>query len=130
MTQKPDWKAFEDRVRVIASYLWDCPARAEKVHGVRCDAVLKPKPDYWVLLEVSTSSKLQKLRTDLAKFAAVRPALMADGIYVECYFICVDQPSEELVKTAEGHHVEALSADEFEKKFVDYKKYHFRRSGE
>ena len=128
MTKQIDWKALEERVRTIASYIWNTQARAEEIHGVRCDAVLRPEPDQWILIEISKSTTLEKPRTDLAKFASVRPALMAEGVYAKCYFVCESTPSESLVRTAEGQRVTAISAGDLEKQFFDYRRYYFVRN--
>ena len=47
------WKNFEDRVRDIASMRWDCSATTETIAGVKCDCVLKPSAEEWVLVEIT-----------------------------------------------------------------------------
>ena len=81
------WEVLEERVRTIASYIWNASAEPEVVHGVKCDAVLKPDVDRWIVLEVTKSGTLDKLRTDLSKFAVIKPALIAEGIHTSCYFV-------------------------------------------
>ena len=128
MAKKKDWEALEERVRTISSYIWNCPALPEQINGVNFDAVLKPESDRWIIIEVTKSSTLEKLRTDLAKFASVRPYLMSEDIYAKCLFVCSQTPSAHLVETGKGHHVEVLSHEEMEKRFFDYSKYHHVRS--
>ncbi|NBC33785.1 MAG: hypothetical protein GVY13_14015 [Alphaproteobacteria bacterium] len=128
MAGERDWEALEKRVRTLSSLLWNCASNPEEINGVRCDAVLKPKSDYWVLIEVSLSKKLQKLREDVAKFGAVRPWLNSQNIYAECYFICAEEPTESVVKTGKGHNVNVLSLAQFERMFLDFDEYFFLRA--
>jgi hypothetical protein len=78
---KMKWQEFEKHVRTVASYKWDTHATPATINGVKVDCVLKLKDDYWVLVEITQDESLQKLRTDLAKFATVRPSLISQGIY-------------------------------------------------
>ena len=128
MPKKKTWEKLEERVRTIASYIWNCPARPEEINGVKCDAVLKPESDRWIILEVTESDTLDKLRTDLAKFASVRPYLIAQGVYSKCLFVCSNPPTDSLIETGKGHNVEVLSKDDLEKRFFEYARYHFTRA--
>ncbi len=128
MARKKDWEALEERVRKISSYIWNCPAHPERINGVSCYVVLKPESDQWIIIEVTKSSTLEKLRTDLAKFASVRPHLISKGIYAKCFFVCSQAPSEHLIETGRGQHVEVLSHEEMEQRFFDYPNYHYVRS--
>ena len=127
MSNESSWKSLEKRVREIASYIWNAPAEPEELHGVKVDAVLKLEDDRWVLVEVTENRSLEKLRNDLSKFAAVKPALMAQGIHASCYFVTRTPPTDSLVTTAKGHGVDALSASQLERRFFDYRKYQFAR---
>jgi hypothetical protein len=46
------WKAFEENVKLISSYIWNCNATKETIKGVNFDCVLKPNTDHWVLLRL------------------------------------------------------------------------------
>ena len=127
MSKEATWKALEERVRTIAEYIWNTPAKLEELHGVRFDAVLRPAPDRWILIEITESNTLPKLRTDVAKFAGVRLALLAEGIHATCHFVTRDPPSQSLVTTAKGQRVNALSVDQLERSFFDYNKYRYVR---
>ena len=128
MSKASSWKSLEKRVREVASYIWNTPAEPEEVHGVRVDAVLKMEVDRWVLIEVTESMTLAKLRSDLTKFAAIKPALLAEGIHATCYFVTRDTPTDSLVRTARGLNVTALSTAQLAKIFFDYEEYRFARS--
>lgn len=122
------WQDFEAHARTIASYIWDVPACTETINGVKCDCVLKHKSDYWVLVEITKEDVLGKLRTDLAKFASIRPYLHSQGIYAECFFVSENQLTDQLKETGRGQHVSVLSLNEFNKLFLDFQKYSFARA--
>lgn len=125
----PEWLVLEERVRTIASYIWNASVQPEEIHGVRCDAVLKLEVDRWVVIEVTKSVTLDKLRTDLSKFALIRPALNAEGIHVSCYFVTGEQPPPSIIESAKATNVTALSVGDLQKLFFDYEKYrHVRTS--
>ena len=125
----PEWQILEERVRTIASCIWNTSAQPEEIHGVRCDAVLKPEVDRWVVIEVTKSGTLDKLRTDLSKFAMIKPALNAEGIHASCYFVTPEQPSQSIIDSAKAANVKALSVGDLQKLFFDYEKYrHVRTS--
>ncbi|QRN99901.1 hypothetical protein JRI60_13140 [Archangium violaceum] len=123
-----DWDVLERQVRTLASFIWNRPADRELVAGVALDCVLKVEPDYWVCVEVTKSKTLQKLREDLAKFGIVRPALHAKGIALKSLFVTESDPSNDLKESAKALFVEALSREEFSKKFFDFASYRFVRT--
>ena len=128
MRDTPAWKKLESRVRTVAQFIWDCPAHSETIHGVRLDSILKLESDRWIILEVTTSNTLDKLRTDLTKLLTVRPALLSDEIHASCYFITEAEPSESIKSTASGNRIIALSVDQLEKQFIDYAAYQYVRN--
>jgi hypothetical protein len=118
------WQDLEGRVRELASYLWDAPAAPDTINGVKCDCVVRAKPDYWHIVEVSEENDLAKLRTDLAKFATVKPYLFSKNIYAECFFVCHELPSgSSLIESGRGQNVKVMCLDEFQSTFFDYQRY-------
>ena len=128
MSNKTLWEELEVRVRTLGSYIWNAPANSEEVHGVRCDAVIKLNPDRWILLEITKINSLEKLRTDLAKFAVLKPALQAEGIHSTCYFVTLNESKASLIQSAKPQGVTVLSVNQLEKMFFDYEQYHFVRN--
>ena len=129
MSEQINWQQLENHVRSIASYRWFRTARPETINGVKIDCVVKTEKDHWILVEVSKSSTLEKLRTDLAKFATVRPHLFSQNIFCRCYFVCESQPTDSLITAGEGQHVKVLSAEQFSKELIDHEVYgHARRA--
>lgn len=112
-----NWQDFEESVRQIASSHWSAPARAEEIAGVRCDAVIRVSPDEIIAIEITKEDNLGKLRTDLAKFASIRAALVPEGIVVRSFFVSAHEVSS-LRVTGRAQKVEVLSVKEFREKFV------------
>lgn len=123
-----NWKELEAHVRLIASCKWAAVANPEHINGVDVDCVVKPAPDHWALVEITKEHTLDKLRSDLAKFASVRLFLFGKNIYAECYFVCQDEPPPSLIETGAGMNVKVLSALGFERLFLDYQAYRHLRS--
>ena len=122
------WQDLEKKVRTIASYKWDSQSSPETINGVKVDCVLKIRPDYWTIIEITKEHTLSKLRNDLAKFASVKPLLLSKNIYAECFFITLDEPPSSLRDTGQGQNVEVLSVSGFEKLFFNFEQYHYGRS--
>lgn len=89
---------------------------------MRCDAVIRVREDYLVLIEVTKSKTLEKLRQDLAKHNAMRMALLAEQKFAECYFVTAEEESS-LVATGAGMRVEVLSLSAFSAKFTGSPQY-------
>jgi hypothetical protein len=122
-----DWKELENRVRELASNLWNRPAAPEHIAGVDLDCVLKLEAGHWILVEVSKSDTLEKLRTDLAKFSVVRPFLMSQGIASRCFFVTEHSPPPSLIETGYSSNVEVMSASDFSAQFFDFQSYRVER---
>ncbi len=122
-----DWSELEQKTRAIATLLWQRPAVAEEVAGVRLDCVLRLEPDYWVVVEVSKSDTLDKLRVDLAKLISVRTSLQAQQIATRCYFVCATGLHPSIRETAKASKVTAMSFAEFATQFFDFPTYYNAR---
>jgi hypothetical protein len=123
-----DWQELENKVRLIASYLWVCSAQPETINGVKIDCVCKPKANYWIVVEITKEKTLSKLRTDLAKLNNVRNYLFSQQIFSECYFLCEGEPRESLIQTGQGQNITVLSLDSFQKRLIDYSMYSYLRA--
>ena len=99
-----EWQELESIVRQVASFLWECEAKPEVINGVNIDCVCKIKTDYWITVEITQEKSLEKLRTDLAKFASIRPYLFSKNIYAECYFVTENKPNISLIETGKGQN--------------------------
>jgi len=122
-----EWKKLEKHVRDLASCHWASEANPETINGVRFDCVIKKRPDYWIIIEISMEETLDKLRTDIAKVAAVRPYLFSQSIYAECYFVC-NHPTEQMRVTGEGNSMQVMSVQELRGRLMGYDSYFNLRS--
>lgn len=111
------WQEVEVEVRKIAESVWSTKAEPERVTGVKCDAVLKPRKDYWILIEISKLDDLEKLREDIAKLSLIRTAQMSKGIYCECYFVTSGKHTS-LRESGEDVNVEVHDLTSFASKFI------------
>lgn len=116
------WQATEAEVRRIAESVWSVAGSPSAQAGVRCDIVLKHKPDYWVLIEVSKRDDLNKLRDDIAKLSTVRLALMAKQVFSECYFVTSGDHTS-LVETGNSLNVQVFDLSTFASKFIGARQY-------
>ena len=122
-----DWKDLEKHVRNLASCHWASEATTETINGVRFDCVIKKHSDYWIIIEISKEKTLEKLRTDMAKFAAVRSYLFSENIYPECYFVC-NHPTEQMKITGKGNNLNVMSVEELRGLLLGYDSYFNLRS--
>ena len=113
------WQDVEVEVRKIAESVWSVQAEPERVTGVKCDAILKPRKDYWILIEISKRDDLDKLREDIAKLALVRTSLLAKGIYCECYFVTSGSGGHtSLRESGDDLNIEVHDLTSFASKFI------------
>lgn len=120
------WQELEDKVRKIAESHWRTEANPETLAGVKCDAVLRPSQDELIAIEITRETSLAKLRSDLAKFATIKSALVPEGIVVRSYFVSEHEVSS-LRASGQAQKVQVLDIREFREKFVGKEAYEFQR---
>jgi energy-coupling factor transporter ATP-binding protein EcfA2 len=121
------WQELETIVRMIASALYDSEAVPKEVDGVKCDVVIEKEEDYIILIEISKENTLDKMRTDLAKFANLRQYYMHKNIHAKCIFICETELNPSIIETAKGSYVEAMSVHQFAERLFDFNNYLYLR---
>lgn len=121
------WQEFEKKVRLLSGFHWNCNAINETINGVKFDCVLKPKENYWIVVEVTEDETLAKVRTDIAKFSTCRQFLFSKNIYCEFFLVMRNDPSETMQTTGDGCFVKVLSYESFSKMFIDYNSYVYAR---
>ena len=117
------WKDLEKEIYSIASSRWNCIAASETIAGVKCDCVLKPSPDHWIVVEVTEENRLDKVREDIAKLRTVRGALFQKEIYCTCYFVMKGTPTDSMRSAGESQKIFVRSIEEFQNEFFDYGSY-------
>ena len=122
------WKTLEEKVRALASLKWGRPATAAMINNVHFDCVLEVTEKHHIIIEVSKSNTIGKLREDLAKFSSIDNYLWHKRIFCEYFFVSDNGLSDEFRGTAKGNNVTAYTLTEFETFVLDYNKYvHFRK---
>lgn len=121
------WQEFEKKVRILSGFIWNCNAVNETINGVKFDCVLKPKENYWIVVEVTEDETLAKVRTDIAKFSTCRQFLFSKNIFAEFFLVMRNNPTETMQTTGDGCFVKVLSNDSFSKLFLDYPSYVYAR---
>ncbi|MDO9254461.1 MAG: hypothetical protein Q7U54_03035 [Bacteroidales bacterium] len=122
------WKALENNVRTLAQFKWNCTAVKETINGVNFDCVLKPKPNNWIIVEITENETLDKVRTDISKCASTRFNLFSQNIFPEFYLVMPNEPSNSMQTTGQGDFVSVLSYDSFSNLFFDFNSYAHIRS--
>lgn len=121
------WQTFENKIRDIASYRWNCNATTETIAGVKCDCVLKPDIDQWIIIEITEESSIHKVRNDIIKLATIRLSLIQNGIFGKCYFVMKDKPTDSMRAAGDAQRVFVRSAEEFQNEYFEYKSYVYIR---
>lgn len=107
------WQELEAIVRSGAEAKFGARARTETIAGVKCDCVIDLQNGSIVLVEISKETTLEKLRTDLAKFNALRPHFFGKNIFPKCYFITLNDPTDALIETGRANFVDVQSILQF-----------------
>jgi hypothetical protein len=123
-----NWIELEKNVKKIAQLKWNCTANPETINGVNFDCVLKPDSDRWIIIEVTENQTLFKVRTDIAKHAACKFALISKGIHITNYIVLKEEPTLSMHMTGKENHVKVLSYKTFSNEFIDFQSYSHIRS--
>lgn len=116
------WQDVEREVKRIAESVWGVKPESERETGVKCDAVLRLKPNYWILIEVSKLDDLGKLRDDISKLNMIRSTQMGKGIFCECFFVTSGEHTS-LRESGREANVEVHDLDSFASKFIGASQY-------
>lgn len=121
------WQDLERRIRNIASNRWNCNATTETIAGVKCDCVLKPQPDEWIIVEITEESSLEKVRTDIAKLVTVKQSLFMNNVFARCYFVMKNTPTDSMRAAGDAQKIFVRSAEEFQNEYFQYSNYVYTR---
>lgn len=122
-----DWKIFEENVKKLASYMWNCNSTSMTISGVKCDCVLQPKKDYWIIVEITEDHSLNKVRTDISKLNIVKNHLFSKRIYSENYIVMRIEPTDSMKTTGGDDNIDVMSYKSFSKLFLDFNIYNHAR---
>ena len=122
------WQNFESKIREIASLRWNCNAAPETIAGVKCDCVLKPSEDQWIIVEATVECSLDKVRTDIAKLWTVKNFLFSQEIFCRCFVVTKGMPTDSMRSSGDAQKIFVMSEEEFQNKYFDYSSYiHIRK---
>lgn len=122
------WQNFEDRVRDIASLRWDCNATTETIAGVKCDCVLKPSAEEWILVEITQERNIEKVRADIQKLHTVRFQQFSQFIVCKCYVVLEQTPTDPMRAAGAQSNIKVMSVEEFQNEYFNYSNYVYVRS--
>ena len=116
---------FEAEVRLVARALWDArpgDGAPEMFAGRERDCIFHAE-DVSHYIECTTSTKLDKLKMDLAKLLDYRKQRASQGKLVKLWMITEKEPTADQKTYARQNSVEMLSLREFRRRIVDGPKY-------
>ena len=89
------------------------------IAGVKCDCVLKPQPDEWIIVEITEESSLEKVRTDIAKLVTVKQSLFMNNVFARCYFVMKNTPTDSMRAAGDAQKIFVRSAEEFQNEYFN-----------
>jgi energy-coupling factor transporter ATP-binding protein EcfA2 len=117
------WANFEDRVREIASYIWDRPCKPGREAGVNVDAVLQLDAEAVVYIEITERRELNKVRDDVAKLSLAKLSANSKNIFARCFCVIEGSVTPSMAEAGEANHIKVMSIDDFQKLFFDFDAY-------
>lgn len=117
------WQELERWVRRISEVKFGAPARAEDIAGVKCDCIIRLNDGSAVIVEISKSDTVEKLRMDLAKFNAIRPYFFQKNIFPKCFFVTLGTPTPPLIATGQESFVSVFSIEQYIDFLLGHAKY-------
>jgi len=121
-------KVFEGQVRQTARLLWNREARQELINGVVYDVVIHLTSQRLVVVEATISTELRKIREDLTRLSMARlHMLMERHSIVEPYLVLRNDPSPDIIATANGLNIEVMSLRQIKGRLFDFTSYRSQR---
>jgi NACHT domain len=125
---QPSWASFEDKVRAVASYIWNGDCRPANVGGVDLDGVMVLSDDAQIFIEMTEERDLNKVRADVIKLQTARAAYLQEKqSYPRCYCVVNGSITKGMKDAGTPHRINVLSFGEFAAIFFDFEKYRSAR---
>ncbi|WP_394692518.1 hypothetical protein [Hyphobacterium sp.] len=118
---------FEERVRDVASKIWNSDCVSELLNGVRVDGIVRLGADRRIIIEATKQKSLEKIRTDIAKLNSIRSTGFGNNIYSECFIVTYFVPTDSMKQAASDANVNLLTYKQFKSKYFDFTRYHDKR---
>ena len=122
------WRNFEEKVRSVATHIWNGECKPQNVGGVDIDGVILSGSDAQIFIEITEERAVNKVREDVIKLVTARNAyLQGFQSFPRCYCVVDGQITTGMLDAAKPHNVNVLSYTDFSKIFFDFDKYRFAR---
>jgi len=122
------WKKLEDKVRDLASVIWNRPVTPERISGVNFDAVIRISHEEFVLIEITEEHSLEKVRGDITKIQPVKMNYAVQGIFAKAYIVLTQEPTPGMLDLGRDSKINVISIDSLSKMAFDFQSYVTLRS--
>ena len=122
-----DWKNCEDRVKEVATLIWDRPCTAGQAAGVDVDGVVVLRSDAVVYIEMTQRRDLNKVREDVTKLITAKLTAAGKGVFASTFCVIEGEPTTGMKDAGQAHNVNVLSFDSFQRLFFDFDAYRLAR---
>lgn len=122
------WATFEERVRGIASLIWQTTCEPRRIGGVNVDGVVAIDAEQLIYIEITEEKNLGKVREDIIKLLTAKNATFASNKFARCYCIVNGSVTEAMKDAGKPHHIKVMSVVDFTKQFFDFNSYKESRS--
>lgn len=117
------WENFEDRVRDIASRIWESDCRPSRVGGVNIDGVIKLDSETHFYIEITENRTLNKVREDIIKLITAKSAGITSGALPRCYCIVNGKVTAAMEDAGKSHNIRVWSFEDFQNLFFEFLPY-------
>jgi hypothetical protein len=122
------WGSFEDKVRAVASSIWNGECTPQNIGGVDIDGVMILSRDAQIFIEMTVRRELDKVREDINKLQLARTAyLTANQSFPRCYCVVNGSITRAMKDAGTALNIQVLSFDDFANIFFDFPKYSHAR---
>jgi hypothetical protein len=118
------WASFEDKVRAVASAIWNGDCKPQNIGGVAVDGVMILSRDAQILIEITEERELDKVRRDVNKLQTARNAYLAEHqSFPRCFCVVNGTITRSMLEAGEAINISVLSFDQFANIFFNFEKY-------
>ncbi|CAM3931949.1 NACHT domain-containing protein [Aeromonas bestiarum] len=124
----PNWKKHEQDILTISKIIFNADAKADRLHGVNYDAVIKKSNDEIIIIEMTVRNDLTKVREDVIKIYSTKLKFAAEGVIVRGYIVLDSEPTQGMLDIGADHKIQVLSKESFISQAFKYKDYYCLRN--
>jgi hypothetical protein len=95
------WASFEDKVRAVASAIWNGDCKPQNIGGVAIDGVMILSRDAQIFIEMTERRELDKVREDVNKLQLARNAYLTQHqSFPRCYCVAKKRARRRVLEIA------------------------------